>query len=76
MQAATRIDTTDRQVPTAAPDVEVGTLDRAETAQSLGVISRGMRDNPVHVAALARTRRCASSGCTTCSPAPSWPCPA
>lgn len=30
--------------------LEIGTLDASETAEALDVLSRGMRDNPVHVA--------------------------
>ena len=31
--------------------LEIGTLDASEIGEALGVISRGMRDNPIHVAA-------------------------
>ena len=30
--------------------LEIGTLDASEVGEALGVISRGMRDNPIHVA--------------------------
>jgi ribosomal protein S18 acetylase RimI-like enzyme len=31
--------------------LEIGTLDASEVGEALGVISRGMRDNPIHVSA-------------------------
>ncbi len=31
--------------------LEIGALHASETGEALGVISRGMRDNPIHVAA-------------------------
>jgi ribosomal protein S18 acetylase RimI-like enzyme len=38
--------------------VEIGSLDASEVGEALDVISRGMRDNPIHVAAFGDAPEC------------------
>ncbi|MDQ4127316.1 MAG: GNAT family N-acetyltransferase, partial [Actinomycetota bacterium] len=35
--------------------LKIGVLDASEIGEALGVVSRGMRDNPIHVAAFGET---------------------